>query len=915
MNLIILGNGFDLAHGLKTSYCDLRCYLKADNDHANLAEVLESICEKSKLWIDFEHSLGNVDGSVVERVRELFPSADVFGDIKEKIGNAIYAWLLATVQDKPVKSRCILDKDDFYFSFNYTLTLEDYYDIKDNIKHIHGDLITNSVQGNIIFGHANSTCEDENSKGVVNALYKDVYKIIENNEDYFRSLENNGINVIKVYGFSYSDIDLPYFKKIREVLPNVKWEFGYYKEDKNIDNTLTRIDKYVNELNLTKDKYAIIDQDNILKFEKEIHMEKLNGESMNMVDTNVERLKELFPECVCDGKIDFDALRTLLGDNIEVSNERYSFNWIGKNDSLKLALTPTTGTLRPCKEKSVDWDKTQNLYIEGDNLEVLKTLKKTYHNQIKMIYIDPPYNTGNDFVYHDDFHDNIANYVNNSGQAYRTNPETAGRYHTDWLNMIYPRLKVAKDLLSDDGVIFISIDDNEVDNLKKVCSEIFGSSNFLAEFPRVTKKGGKSTETYAKNHDYVLVFCKNINSVRITGVAHIDDGFKYKDEYFDKRGAYKLNQTLDYNTLQYNTTMDYPIELDGKIYVPGGDIELQKQRHNGIHGKHDWVWRWSKQLFDFGYQNGWIEISKSGRIYTKTYLNAIIDKDFNDNYYIKYTERTKPITTLDFVENSYSNDNSNKEISSLMNSALFDYVKPTSLVKMLVKTASNSNAIVLDFFSGSGTTADAVMQLNAEDGGNRKFILVQLPEKCDEKSEAYKAGYNTICEIGQERIRRAGKKIYDELLEKKRNAGLFDNEVVDPDSLDFGFKVFRLDSTNINPWDSQAKYTEDTLMMLQETIKEGRTDLDIAYEIMLKYGIFNMNMQEQKVNGKTVYSVGEDYMIISLQDRVTMDDVKAIADKSPKVVVFKESGFDNDNDKLNAEYTLQRAGVQDIKTI
>ncbi len=679
-------------------------------------------------------------------------------------------------------------------------------------------------------------------------------------------------------------------------------------------------------------------------------MDKMDKYGMDLEKVNIERLKEIFPECVTDGKVNFDALRTILGDDVETSGEKYSFNWVGKSNAMKIALMPSTGTLRPCKDKSKDWDKTENLYIEGDNLEVLKTLEKTYHNQIKMIYIDPPYNTGKDFVYHDDFHDNVSNYLENSDQAFRTNPETAGRFHTDWLNMMYPRLKIARELLKEEGVIFISIDDNEVDNLRKLCDEIFGENNFITEFPRVTKKGGKSTDTYAKNHDYILAYSKDKDSVQINGLSHIDSGFKNKDEYFDKRGPYKQNQPLDYNSLQYNKTMDYEIVIDGVSYVPGGSKEAQIKRHNGVHGNHDWVWRWSKELFEFGYKNGWISITNTGRIYTKTYLNASIIRNANGQYEIVYNERTKPISTLEFVENKYSNDNSNKEITALMGSALFDYVKPTALVQQLLKSVSDTDSIILDLFSGSATTAHAVMQLNAEDGGNRRFIMVQLPEVCGEQSEAYKAGYKTICDIGEERIRRAGEKIKEAVKENglaismlasgvkstkeiKNDkgetvaqisiAGMINTpenvEKVNEEmanNMDVGFKVFKLDSTNIKPWDATVKYDQTSIYELQESVvKEDRSNLDIAYEVMLKYGIFNMPLEEIPVNGKTVYSVGEGYMIISLNDEITTEDVAAIAALNPKAVVFKESGFVNDNAKMNADYTFKRLGIDNVKCI
>lgn len=648
-------------------------------------------------------------------------------------------------------------------------------------------------------------------------------------------------------------------------------------------------------------------------------MDKLKMMSMDKVQGNIEKIQKMFPNAVTevlrDGKpelkVDFDVLKQELADTLIDDRElRYQFTWPDKQKSVLLANTPINKTLRPCKEESVDFGTTQNLYIEGDNLEVLKLLQETYLGKIKMIYIDPPYNTGNDFVYNDDFSQEADEYLESSGQFDEQgnrlfqNTESNGRFHTDWLNMIYPRLRLAKDLLSDDGVIFISIDDNEVENLKKICSEIFGLDNFLAEFPRVTKKGGKSTDTYAKNHDYVLAYCKNINFVRISGIAHIDSGFKFKDEFFEQRGAYKLNQTLDYNTLQYNKTMDYEIELNGKIYVPGGDLELQKQRHNGKHGKHDWVWRWSKKLFEFGYKNGWIEISKSGRIYTKTYLNATIEKDNNDNYYIKYSERTKPISTMDFTENTYSNDNSNKEITGLMGSALFDYVKPTSLVKMLMSTCTEKNDIVLDFFSGSATTAHAVMQLNAEDGGNRKFIMVQLPESCDEKSEAYKAGYKNICEIGKERIRRAGAKI-------KQEQGLKAQD------LDVGFRVLKLDESNMKPvYYNPDVYEQARLDDMVDNIKTDRTPLDLLFQVMLDLGKpLSAKIEEKDIAGKKVYIVNDDDLIACFDNSVTEETVKAIAQLKPLYAVFRDSSLANDSTAANFDQIFATYSPNTIRKV
>lgn len=651
-------------------------------------------------------------------------------------------------------------------------------------------------------------------------------------------------------------------------------------------------------------------------------MDKMDGMTMNIEQENVEKLKEVFPEVFADGKVDFDKLQGLLGHYIADDKEKYSFSWKGKADSLRLAQKRSTGTLRPCKEESKNWDTTENLYIEGDNLEVLKLLQSSYLNSIKMIYIDPPYNTGNDFVYTDDFADGIAHYKEVTGQATKSNPETAGRYHTNWLNMMYPRLKLARNLLTDDGVIFISIDDNEQANLKKLCDEVFGEDNFVAEFPRVTKKGGKSTATYAKNHDYIVVYLKNSYESSITGIQHLDEGFKYKDQYFEQRGAYKLNQTLDYNTLQYNKTMDYPLEINGETFVPGGSVEEQKKRHAGIHGKHDWVWRWSKSLFDFGYKNDWIVVSKTGRIYTKTYANASIEKNINGDYYVEYKNRTKPVSTLDFVENKYSNDNSNKEITALMGTALFDYVKPSILIKQIMSTCTKRDSIILDFFSGSATTAHAVMQLNAEDGGHRKFICVQLPEKTDEQSEAYKAGYKTICEIGKERIRRAGEKILDEL--KIKNEELKINEKNNPQfkiqnskflipQLDVGFKVFKLDSSNLVKWDNTPTTDEEEVKKrIQQSLfylVEGREDLDLVYEIMLKYGLsLTLPVEERKFDGVCAYIINHpDYkVLVCLAPNITISAVEEMDKETIGTYIFADRCFADANILSNTEEILKK---------
>ncbi len=657
---------------------------------------------------------------------------------------------------------------------------------------------------------------------------------------------------------------------------------------------------------------------------------KLDGLSMDLEKANMEKLKSVFPECFAEGKLDIDKLLSLCGEYIDNDFEKYKFEWKGKAECLRLAQKRSTGTLRPCREESVNFDDTENVYIEGDNLEVLKLLQTAYYNKIKMIYIDPPYNTGNDFVYEDDFADPMARYKEVTQQTTKSNPETMGRYHTNWLNMMYPRLRLAANLLRDDGVIFISIDDNEVFNLKKVCDEVFGEENYLAMLPRVTKKAGKTTDAIAKNHDYILMYSKSDN-LKIYLQAHTDEGFKFEDEYVATRGKYKLNQTLDYDSLQYSPSLDYPIEIEGDILYPGGSYEKYQERQNGKYARADWAWRWSKDLFDFGYKNGFIVLKKYdnySRIYTKTYQNVTIEKTAQ-GFEIKRIERTKPLSSLEFTENNYSNDNAKKQLLDLFEKAPFDYSKSVTLLEFLVAFSTRKDDIILDFFSGSATTAHAVMQLNAEDGGNRKFIMVQLPELCDEKSEAYKAGYKNICEIGKERIRRAGKFILQRVASGEGNlqgqgwgCGMPKTEsewtYAIKNILDIGFKVFKLDTSNLKLWDNTPITGDDQLELFTErmnsmiySIKDDRTDMDVVYEVMLKMGVpLDVPVQYIEINGKIVYIVGEFLLMIALFDNITAEDIESIAAYAPAKIICAESSFKDDSALSNAHYILRDKQIE-----
>ena len=625
-------------------------------------------------------------------------------------------------------------------------------------------------------------------------------------------------------------------------------------------------------------------------------IEKLELEQ-NPLSETVEKIREICPAAVTrDGKIDFEELKTSLATDVaEDTIEKYEFTWVGKNAAKAEANRPIRKTLRPVVVDSKDWDNTKNLYIEGDNLDALKLLQESYLNKVKMIYIDPPYNTGNDFVYCDNFKMGCAEFIEKSGQCDAdgnrlfANTKTNGRFHSDWCSMMYPRMKIARNLLTDDGVIFISIDDNEVANLKKICDEVFGEENFQVCFPRVTKKGGKSSEATARNHDYVLMYKKS-NNADIVGIGHDDEGYCNKDEHFEERGFYKLNQTLDYDSLGWVKSLDYPIEIDGEIFYAGGSKEDYEQRQAGRHGRADWGWRWrwSLDLFNFGVKHNFIEVKRGGsrpRIYTKTYQKVKIEKVGNE-YQVVAIDRTKPLSTLDFTENKYSNDNATKVISELIGKGLFDYTKAPELVEQLTRLVGGKDFITLDFFSGSATTAHAVMQLNAEDGGNRRFIMVQLPEKCDDKSEAAKAGYKTICDIGKERIRRAGEKI------KAENPGK---------DLDIGFRVLRVDSDNMADIAKRpSDITQGQLKLDVENIVPERSDLDLLFGVMVDCGLMlDMPIETKQMDDKTYYVVNHGDLVACFEKNIPEKLIYEIAKMNPVCAVFRDSSFAEPKDKIN----------------
>lgn len=647
-------------------------------------------------------------------------------------------------------------------------------------------------------------------------------------------------------------------------------------------------------------------------------MDKLKMQSSDVVSENIKYIAERFPNCLTESKdedgkpvqvIDFDQLRQELSKEIvEGPEERYQFTWPEKRNAIRLANAPTTDTLRPCRDDSVDFDNTQNLYIEGDNLEVLKLLREDYLNKVKMIYIDPPYNTGSDLVYNDDFAQTSQEYVHNSGQEDEegnrlvTNSESNGRFHTDWLNMIYPRLKVAKDLLTEDGVIFISIDDNEVENLKKICNEIYGENNFVAILNWRRSGGRQDSKYYAIIHEYILCFAKNISNFEAG--EEIKSGEVYPHFDKDKQRYYKtqLLRKWGSNSLRENRpNLYYPIkgpnneEIYPTIYQASANSDLGFVKIQGC-------WRWSASNLAQAQADGRIEFQKNKFGEWVAYEKIFAPDEGEEN--------TKKFTTwIDDVSNGTDS------IKQLFDKSIFDYSKSANLVIRFLKMANiQEDDIVLDFFSGSATTAHAVMQLNSEDGGNRKFIMVQLPELTDEKSEAYKAGYKNICEIGKERIRRAGKKIKEELAAKQKKAGLFDDDK-ENNKLDTGFRVLKLDSSNMNDvYYTPNDFSEKTLF--DENIKTDRTDEDLLFQTMLELGIeLSAKIEKKQIADKDVYVVSDGYLIACFDTKVNEEIIKEIAKLKPYYFVMRDSSLETDNVADNFDQIFDEYSKDTIRRI
>ena len=619
-------------------------------------------------------------------------------------------------------------------------------------------------------------------------------------------------------------------------------------------------------------------------------MEHMKFETSDMVTENIDKIAALFPSTITemrgeDGEIkrgvNFEVLKQLLSRDVVDGDECYEFTWVGKKAAMAEASRPITKTLRPVKADSRDWDTTENLYIEGDNLEVLKILQESYLGKVKMIYIDPPYNTGNDFIYADDFmrsqeeeNEQMGMYDEDENRLFK-NADTRGRFHSDWCSVIYSRLILARNLLADNGAIYISIDDKECSNLKKISDEVFGASNFVANLVWQSTAGSNTGTDIVTVTENILVYTKNRTMFTFDGLVASDQSYALSDKYENERGKYALDK-LDRRRVagHYSEALNYGITMpDGTIRYPGGGNQKSNE---------GWNYLWSKTKVEWGISNSFIEFKKTNgewSVYNKRY--ARMDNEGN------YVERTIPFRNL-ITSDQCNTAQGTSELRSLFELRPFDFPKPSGLIRQLLLTAvrTNKEAIILDFFSGSATTAHAVMQLNAEDGGHRKFIMVQLPEKCDEASEAYKAGYKNICEIGKERIRRAGDKIQSEHPDAK---------------LDTGFRVFRVDESNMEDvYYHPEELTQTMLGGMVSNIKPDRTDLDLLYACLLDWGVeISLSHTQEVIDGCTVHNVDNGALCACFAERVPLSVIDYMAKQQPLRAVFRDSSFAADDSKIN----------------
>lgn len=656
-------------------------------------------------------------------------------------------------------------------------------------------------------------------------------------------------------------------------------------------------------------------------------MDKMKMSTPDLTNVNIEKIGALFPNIITETRnesgeiikaVDFDLLKQALSKSlVEDENERYRLDWPGKKASLLKANTPITKTLRPCRDESVNFDTTENLYIEGDNFEVLKILQESYLGRIKMIYIDPPYNTGNDFIYRDNFSKNKDEYeqelglTDEEGGKLFKNTDTNGRYHSDWLSMMYERLLVSRDLLRDDGVIFVSIDDNEIDNLKKICSEVFGEENFLSSSIVLSNPRGRQSDTFvATVHDSLVIYCKDISRAKINGMALTkeqkaafnftdDNGEAYRLLGLRQRGvASKRSDRPDMYFPIYVCPTTEAISLEAKQ----GWSKVLPRKSDGTDGR--WMWGKGKCLKD-----GHLLVAKlierrnEYDIFVKDYLNKAGG------------ERTRKYRSL-WDSKTYNNQVGTQEVKAIFKADVMPFPKSKQLLKDICNMGASKNDLVMDFFAGSATTAHAIMDLNAEDGGNRKFIMVQLPEACDENSEAFKAGYKNIAEIGKERIRRAGNQIVEEL--KKKNKQLELGEVpVDLTKLDIGFRVYKTDSSNMKDvFYHPLELDQKMLSSLESNIKEDRTPEDLLTQVILDLGLeLTLPIEINQILGNTVFFVQTNALVACFDENVDFNIVDHIADHKPLRVVFRDASFVDDKDRINVEERFKRLSPETKVTV
>lgn len=625
-------------------------------------------------------------------------------------------------------------------------------------------------------------------------------------------------------------------------------------------------------------------------------MDKMRMETENRVRRNIAVICELFPNCISESvdgngetikSVNFDLLRQMLSEQELESGEIYEFTWVGKKKAVIEANRPIRKTLRPVPEESVNWNTTENVYIEGDNLEALKLLQESYLKRVKFIYIDPPYNTGSDFVYRDNFYKSANEYEQESGltdeegnHLFR-NADSNGRFHSDWCSMIYPRLMLARNLLRDDGVIFISIDDNELDNLKKICDEIFGSSNFVANMIWQSTAGSNTGTDIVTVTENILIYTKKRSEFTFDGMLSNDGSYTLSDEYELERGKYALDK-LDRRRVagHYSEALNYAIEMpDGTVRFPGGGTEKSTE---------GWNYLWSKTKVQWGIKNGFIEFRKTNgqwNVYNKRY--AKIDNEGNP------VERTIPFRNL-ITSDQCNTAQGTTELRGLFGFRPFDFPKPSGLIKQLLLTSvrKDKNAIVLDFFSGSASTAHAVMQLNAEDAGKRKFIMVQLPEETAKGSEVWENGYHNICEVGKDRIRKAGRQILSQARGK---------------SLDIGFRVFKVDESNMNDvYYSAGEYTQSLLTMLESSVKSDRNDLDLLFGSLLEWGLpLSMPYASEQIEGCTVHTYNEGDLVACFNKDIPESVIREIARRQPLRAVFRDDSFKDSPSKINVGETFK----------